>query len=416
MLFNSFGIRYNVLILFLLCFSVFQQANARIITNKVDLRGGVLQLEAAETLFIMRNGRICNGTIVGDNSHLVVNTKRAWVFSNVELSGSWKGSINDKVFYYKEKQRRHFQIVSNMFLFDTLRFSARDYYLEKWQMIRMKTGDVLIEGNGVQFYLTSRKGDYLADEWGNRYIEYNLFLSDRGENSTLTVRNISIKDNSTIQSGWGEDVSVAKPVLYFYFCPGQTNLWFENVNSDGCGALVHTYTVDKNHGEMVFRNCHIRTSQFGIELGNRGKAHTDKVEISGCNFHRYRNGVFTGPVSIVGSANQVDTVIISNNSFYEPNVGNIEVSGAKYVRFSGNTASNMFCYTGDIPPKRYDCTGNVFRLGRGETGEMGVAMRIAGEEIVMTRNRFEIIEKPFPFIEIRDSKKVKKMIIASPAT
>lgn len=398
------------LLLFLLFLGI-QPANARVITKKMDLKGGFLKLEANETLTIERGGRICNGTIVGNNSRIIVNTKKKWVLRNIELSGSWRGSISDQLFYYKERQRCHFQVVSSMFCFDTLRFSARRYYLEKWQMIKMKSGNVMIDGNGVLLFLTCNKGDITATEWGDRYKVYNLFHSDREEMSTLTIRNLYIADNKTTTDGWGEDVSVEKPVIYFCFCPGQTNLLFENVNSDGCGALLHTYTVDKNHGTMEFRNCHIKTSQFGIELGNRGNAHTNKVVITGCVFHRYKNCIFTGPLSIVGEANQVDTVIISNNTFYEPNGGNIEVSGAGYVCFRGNTTSNMFCYTGAVPPKQYDCIDNIIRLSSGETGTLGVSMQIAGEEIDIIGNSFEIIEKPFPFIEIRDPEKVKRMTV-----
>lgn len=298
-----------------------------------------------------------------------------------------------------------------MFQFDTLSFSDRTYYLERWQTIRMKSSTVLVEGNGVRIVLPTEKGASFHTQWGDRYEQYNLFVSSREEGTTLTVRNLAIFDNDQVTPHWGENVKVETPVLYFYFAPEQANILFENVTSDGCGALLHTYNTDKQNGEMVFMNCHIKTSQFGLELGNRKSSHTKKIIIDNCSVYRYSNALLVGPISIVGSKNQVDSVFIRNCTFYEPNVGNIEVSGARYVQFSENATTNMFCYTGSMPPERYDCINNKFKLCSGETGRLGVAMNIAGETIVMSGNTFDIIEKPFPFISVHHPEKTKKMIV-----
>lgn len=384
----------------------------RNVKSKWDLKGEIVELNAGETLYIEGRGRICNGKLVGNNSRIIINSRREWIFDNVELSGSWNGGLCDKVFKYKENSRKHYKIVSNMFRFDTLTFSDRRYYLEQWGTIRMNSGDVLVEGNGVTFVLPSKKGGTVASDWGDWYKAYNLFSSSWRYNTHLTVKDITICDNGGIIRGWGEDVTVDTPVIYFYFSPGQTNLYFENVNSDGCGALLHTYSINHNNGLQIFKNCNIKTSQFAIELGNRQHAHTDKVVIDGCTISRYKNGIFVGPISIVGSPNQVDTVIIKNNIFYEPNVGNVELKGAKYVSFCGNNTTNMFCFTGSVQvPEKYECSGNHIILCSGETGKLMASMRIAGEEIVIKNNLFEIIEKPFPFIEVSNPETVKNMRI-----
>ena len=276
----------------------------------------------------------------------------------------------------------------------------------------MNSGNVLVDGNGATFVLPSKKGKTEASDWGDWYKTYNLFASNWQDNSFLTVKDITICDNQKINKGWGEDVTVNTPIIYFYFSPGQTNLFFENVASDGCGALLHTYTTDHNHGEQVFKNCNIKTSQFAIELGNRQKAHTNKVVIEGCNIDRYSNGIFVGPLSIVGSANQVDTVIIKNNIFREPSVGNVELTGARYVLFSGNETTNMFCFSGSILPKKYECVGNHVTLCSGKTGKFLASLKIAGEEIVMNNNHFVVTEKPFPFIEIYNPNGVKRMQVS----
>ena len=44
-----------------------------------------------------------------------------------------------------------------MFYFDTLLFSERICYLEKWQTIRKKAGTVLIEGNNVRLVLQQKR-------------------------------------------------------------------------------------------------------------------------------------------------------------------------------------------------------------------------------------------------------------------
>ena len=375
-----------------------------------DLNGKTVELNAGETLYIEGKGRICNGKLVGNNSRIVFHSKREWIIDNVELIGTWNGCIFDKIFKYKENSMKHYQIISNMFRFDTLYFSNRTYYLERWATIQINSGNVFVDGNGVTFVLPCKKGGTDVTNWGDMYKTYNLFSSSWQDNTCLTVKDINICDNREQIKGWGEDVTVEKPIIYFYFSPRQTNLFFENVNSNGCGALIHTYVTDHNSGEQVFKKCNIKTSQFAIELGNRQQAHTHKVIIEDCQIKRYRNSIYVGPLSIVGGANQVDSVIIKNNAFYEPNVGNVELKGAKYVLFSGNKTTNMFCFTGSIQtPEKYECVGNHVTLSSGETGKLMASMRIAGKEIVIINNKFEIIEKPFPFIEIYNPEAVKQM-------
>lgn len=403
----------TVFVISFLGFMPIQTLKAKTVTEKLDLKGTTLILSPNEDLLIKGRGRICNGAILGNNSRIVVQSKRNWVMNSIELKGAWKGKIEDKVFKYNVFKKQDFQLVSNMFRFDTLYFSNRTYYLERWATIRMNKGDVLVDGNGVTFVLPCEKGVTNATDWGDMYKIYNLFSSSWQDNTYLTVKNINICDNREQIKGWGEDVTVEKPIIYFYFSPGQTNLYFENVNSDGCGALIHTYVTNHNSGEQIFKKCNIKTSQFAIELGNRQRAHTNKVVIEGCSIRRYRNGIFVGPVSIVGNVNQVDTVIIKNNLFYEPNVGNLELKGAKYVLFSGNKTTNMFCFTGSIqPPEKYECDGNHVTLCSGEIGKLMASMRIAGEEIVIKNNCFEITEKPFPFIEIYNPEAVKTMQVS----
>ena len=144
-----------------------QPLKAKTITEKLDLKGATLILSPNEDLLIKGRGRICNGTIIGDNSRIVVHSKKKWVMNCVELKGLWKGKIEDKVFKYKVFKKQDFQLVSNMFQFDSLYFSNRTYYLERWATIRMNSGDVFVEGNGVTFVLPSIKGGTNATDWGD---------------------------------------------------------------------------------------------------------------------------------------------------------------------------------------------------------------------------------------------------------
>lgn len=404
-------IKTMITIICLIVVSLLHPLQARVVSKHLNLKGGTLILEPNENLCFVRGGRIINGKIEGRNSKLLTLSKKAWCLHNVELTGLWEGSVSDVVFKYCKKSKAHYQTVANMFQFDTLTFSKRDYYLEKWETVKMKAGNVLVEGNGVRFILPSNKGKTFHTEWGDRYTIHNLFSSGCEEDSQLTIKDITILDNTEHIKGWGENVTVEEPVIYFYFSPGQHSFCFENVNSDGCGALLHTYNFDHNSGDQVFKNCHIKTSQFGIELGNRQTAHTDKVIIEDCVFKRYNNAIFVGPVSVVGDDNQLDSLIIRNSVFNEPHVGNIEVSGAKYVQFTGNDATNLFCYSGSQPPEVYECTYNKFTLRSGLQGKTGVSMKIAGNDITIKSNEFDIVEKPFPFIEIANPDLVENMVV-----
>lgn len=70
----------------------------------MDLKGTTLQLEPNEVLRFKGCGRICNGTIIGNNSSIEARIAQKEVIINVTLDGTWRGKISDRVFKYKKRR------------------------------------------------------------------------------------------------------------------------------------------------------------------------------------------------------------------------------------------------------------------------------------------------------------------------
>lgn len=383
-----------------------------IVYGSIDLKGKTINLENGDNLVFFKNSHLLNGNVRGNNSSIVLQGRdECNLMKEVTLEGTWHGYASDLMFYQSNKSKSDFNIVSSLMKFEDVVFQRKKYYLEKWKTIIMNSGNVSIRGNNVIFFLTGDKGNFDKTDWGNRYTICNLFVSKRQSNSNFYISDVNIIDNSSIVKGWGENLNKERSVLYYYFCPGQTSIIMENVNCDGAGALIHTYRVNENSDKIIIRSCNVRTTNFAIELGNRKQSHTHKIVIENCDIFRYLNASFVGPISIVGSENQADTVIIKGNHFSEEKAGNIELSGVKVVIFENNTTENVFCYSGNIVPDKYICRNNKIELRSIKLNNFSNSLKIAGKEILIEGNSFLITERPFPFITLIYPEAVKKMII-----
>ncbi|MBQ9310481.1 MAG: hypothetical protein IJ222_06410 [Bacteroidales bacterium] len=394
-----------------------------IVSGTVDLKGKTIHLDAGSNIVFQKKAQLRNGTVIGNGSMVVKKRARDKdVFSGVILDGTWKGSISDDMFYRSSDSKADHGLISSLMKFEDVRFTRRKYYIEKWQTILMNPGNAVISGNGVTFVICSNKGGFNHTAWGNRYNTIYLFASRCTEDAAIRISGINIVDNSAIEAGWGENMDVETTVLYDYFFPGQASVVMEDMTCDGAGQLLQTYRVDENSREFVIRRCKVRTTQFAIELGNRETSHTDKVIIEDCDIYRYSNSVFVGPVSIVGSVGQVDTVIIRRNRFFEEKAGNIELEGAKFVSFENNKCENVFCYSGTRVPQEYHCLGNELILRSIRDKNFSEAFKIAGQKITISGNTFRIKEKPFPYVVVVEPGQTKRLelrdnrIIFAPAS
>ena len=68
----------------------------------MDLKGSTLQLAPNEVLRFKGCGRICNGTIIGNNSSIEASISQKEVIINVTLDGTWCGKISDRLFKYNK--------------------------------------------------------------------------------------------------------------------------------------------------------------------------------------------------------------------------------------------------------------------------------------------------------------------------
>ena len=394
-----------------------QSQPRRSITQELDLQGKVLRLEHGTILTFSKKGVIRNGTIYGSACRVETDSIRP-LFFGVALAGEWEGSINDAFFAREKTPDDDWQIVANVMKFNDITFSRKSYYLTRWKSILMNGGDVTIHGNGVRLVLPSEKGSSRITLWGKRYNE-ECILSSRTQGHRIEINDLSFFDTKGVFQGFGSDTEAEKPVLYYYLAPTQADIVLNRVHSDGQGTLLEIYNFSQNLSKIELNGCHIRTCQFAIEVANverdTDKGHLDVFQMDSCSVYRYPNAVLCGPVSIVGRDGGVSETRITNSTFIEENAGNIEISGVDRAYFNRNTCTNLSFYDGDRPPAVYECCDNTFNLTRVKKSAKSRALSMGGKRILLSRNTYNILAKPHPFIELYQPHLVESLVMTDNA-
>lgn len=380
------------------------QSSRKVIDREIDLAGETITLSNNTVLSFAGNGMIRNGTIIGDRTSIEANTDSLHaVFSHVDLKGTWAGSIDDRLFTRESIPEDDWQILSNIMKFNDINITRSIYFIHRWRDIRMNGEDVVIHGNGVRLILPSDKGDSRATIWGRRY-NTECILSSQTRGYRIEINDLTFVDNEDFINGYGSDTGAEKPVLYYYLAPTQAEIVLNRVNSDGQGSLLCVYNYRQDISKIVLNDCHVRTSQFAIEISNvardKESGHLDLFEMDNCSIYRYPNAILCGPVSIVGRNHGADSICITRSAFFESNAGNIELSGVDHAVFNDNRCTNLSFYDGDRPPLTYECKGNTFELQRISNPKKSRALSMGGRQIILSDNTYNIKSKPFPFIEL----------------
>ena len=379
-------------------------SSRKVIDREIDLGGKAMTLSENTVLSFTGNGMIRNGIIIGDRTSVEVNADSLHtVFSQVNLKGTWSGSIDDRLFARESIPEDDWQILSNIMKFNDINITRNIYFINRWQDIRMNGGDVVIHGNGVRLILPSDKGDSRVTIWGRRY-NTECILSSQTRGHRIEINDLSFVDTDDFLNGYGSSIEADKPVLYYYLAPKQAEIVLNNVHSDGQGSLLAVYNFSQDIKKIELNHCSIRTCQFAIEIGNvardKERGHMDLFKMDSCSVYRYPNAVLCGPVSIVGRDHGVDSVVITRSVFYESNSGNIEISGVEHAVFNDNRCTNLSFYDGDRPPLTYECKRNTFDLQRRSNRLRIHSLSMGGQEITLSDNKYNILSKPFPFIEL----------------
>lgn len=380
------------------------QSLRTVIDREIDLAGETLSLSDNTILSFSGNGMIRNGSIIGNRSSVEVNADSLHaIFSHINLEGTWTGFIDDRLFARESIPEDDWQILSNIMKFNHINISRNIYFINRWKDIRMNGGDVLIHGNGVRLVLPSDKGDSRMTIWGRRY-NTECILGSQTRGHRIEINDLSFVDNEDFLNGYGSNVKADKPTLYYYLAPTQAEVVLNNVHSDGQGSLLNIYNFAQDIKKVELNHCHIRTCQFAVEIGNvvrdKEHGHMGYFKMDSCSVIRYPNAVLCGPVSVVGRDHGADTVAITRCVFYESNAGNIEISGVDHTVFNDNYCTNLSFYDGEHPPLTYECKRNTFDLQRITNGERIRSLRMGGRVITLSENTYNILSKPFPFIEL----------------
>ena len=375
-----------------------------VIDRVIDLQGKTIRLETNSILQFTGRGMIKNGIIIGKDSSIEVESDSLHtVFDNIQLDGTWTGQIDDRLFARRTIPDNDWQILSNIMKFNDINITRNIYFIHRWKDIRMNGGDVIIHGNGVRLVLPSDKGDSRMTIWGRRY-NTECILSSQTQGHHIEINDLSFVDTDDFINGYGSNVEADKPILYYYLAPKQAEIVLNNVHSDGQGTLLEIYNYSQNISKIELNHCHIRTCQFAIEVANvvrdNESGHMEVFKMDSCSVFRYPNAVLCGPVSVVGRDHGVDSVVITRSVFYESNAGNIEISGVEHAVFNDNRCTNLSFYDGDRPPLTYECKGNTFNLQRISNQDRHHALSMGGKVITLSGNTYNILSKPFPFVEL----------------
>jgi hypothetical protein len=395
----------TAIISLLLAFSLSAPAKdnaSRVIDRVIDLKGQTIQLESNGTLLFKKSGMIKNGRVIGHGSRIETDATRP-LFQNVQLGGDWCGTVSDVYFYRGVTPASDWQIVANLMKFNEINFTRKDYYLTRWAYMLINGGDVVINGNGVCFHLPSDKGETRNTVWGKAYNNECIF-SSQTTGHRIEINDVTFSDTAGTDTGYGSDVSAEKPVIYYYLGLTHAEIILNRVHSDGQGCLLKLYNFSRELDRIELSQCSIRTCQFAVEVLNITRddeaGHLKLLTMDSCSVYRYPNAVYCGPISIVGREHGTDSVSFSHSVFTESNAGSIELSGVDHASFNGNECTNLSFYDGDNPPVTYECRNNVFNRRQITNSQKHRALSMGGRRIILSGNTYNILSKPYPFIEL----------------
>lgn len=339
-----------------------------VITADEDLSGQFIRLEKGSTV-VFRGGTLRNGFLVGNDSRLELETDGP-VFDEVQLNGTWSGSLTDEAFVYRENAD-HYRIVASLFRFNEVTFTRPLYRLAIWFPIYVNAQRQEVNGNGVVFQISSQKGEWDTRTWGRHYKRENLFCNeyDPSGNWSYAYHDLTILDNRDLfdEPGWGEDVGTF--INYSYFTVIGREILFDGVHSDGAGVLEKIYNLLLPIDAITFRDCSVRTSQFAVEIQNFSReseaVRCDRIAFDGCSFYQYGAQKYVGLLSVAGTV-PTGEVLIRNCRFDgREKAGNLELTLAKRIEVSGCSFVNQFLQSeAESEIQQYDVHDNSFRFTR----------------------------------------------------
>lgn len=360
------------------------------IDESEDLNNQFIKLEKGSTVLFRQGGFLQNGFLVGEECRIVRTTTDP-VFDQVQLNGTWCGSLSDDAFAYREKED-HYRIIASLFRFNEVVFSRKEYWIGIWYPILVNGVSQVVHGNGVTFFITSDKGEVVSGKWGPYYKKEMLFSTPYVEGGNLDYRyeDIMIEDNAEtrLNAGWGEDVRRFR--IYSYFSVLGRKVCFNNVHSDGGGALQKVYNFRNEMDELCLSGCRVRTSQFAVEVLNVRKdthGHSRKIVVKDCDFYQYGSQKFVGLFSVVGPV-PTDSLVISTSRFDgTEKAGNLEVTHALNIEISGCLFINQFLQSEpESEIRKYDVHDNRFQFVQ-HKGPHGYS--IGGRDIRFVNNVVE---------------------------
>ena len=316
-----------------------------VITADENLQGRFIQLEEGSTL-VFRGGTLRNGVLVGNDCRIELETDTP-VFDEVQLNGSWSGSLTDKAFVYRDKAD-HYRIVASLFRFNQVVFTRSEYRVGTWVPIHVNAHYQEVEGNGVVFVITADKGEMENGKWGKQYKRETLFCNSYEESGNLSYayHNLTILDNRELigEQGWGEDIRDFH--RYSYFSVVGRKVLFDRVSSDGAGVLEKIYNTRNQIEEITFVACSVRTSQFAVEIQNVSWMSEDvrcgNIVFDDCSFYQYGAQKYVGLLSVVGTV-PTDSLRIRNCRFDgTEKAGNLELTSARNIEVDGCSFVNQF--------------------------------------------------------------------------
>lgn len=414
------------------------------ITGVLNLGNDPVQL-GENTVLRFMGGSFSTGTLVGNNSSIEALGHED-VFLGTELTGTWKGAVNDLLFSYSlngnpispDYQTPFNSILASLLHFEKIDLYRREYYLN-WSRIGIGTSqDIELDGHGATWYISSNKGRInTSDEWGHTYEDYVLITfssptdpndpdnlpSDYNNRNYFRVWNLIIEDNHATIPGitnYGEEIdysftyhagdqnnpddpgrSVPNHVRYDIFGTLAARLTeFENVKYDGGGQFfkVHNAWVDADR--LVFRNCDLHTCGFAVEVQNQGDdtngiitpGRLNEALFENCILHNHISR-FVGVLSFVGVNNTNRLRIVHSRICGFP--GNLEVCGVREVSvdhtvFVNHALCSETCLDGNnnIVPGIFTCTNCQFYLTYPESPTLSYTFCASGEHVCLANNCF----------------------------
>lgn len=391
------------------------------IRDIIDLNGQSMNLASYSVLRII-GGRISNGTICGDHTFLEVISDQP-VFSNITLTGIWKGRCDADYFEYNNQYvasgcQDFLPIFKNLLRFETIHLSRKEYFLQWDSFYVSGNHSIDIYGHGATFYISSNKGAIIqTNPWGASYEKYFLLDFSEHPREQFIIRDLIIEDNASTskyhkqddqddpdnqeepyQDQYGEEKVYSIHTVYSLFVGLATQLTqFINVKYDGGGQFHKSYNHTIKSDRLFFSNCDLHSNGFVVEiqcerqteLGSDHYGSLNCVMFDNCIIHNHFSR-FVGPLSLGGEIGQKQ-LIISNSKFCGYR-GNLEVFGSEKIRIYNTVFVNVcLCSEHSFDrPNIILCSNSHFFLTDSFNNES--AYKIQGTWVYLENNHFYISE------------------------